>query len=273
MADFDDDAVDMAARQPTRHRPAGSGDMEDEGESELGDGQHAGTGAPQQRPPMKGWGDSGNAPAQPQNVAAAIVVESGSISTNMNDDGPVSNSSSSSDSKQPTGFGRRAAAGKAAPKDKYDSDVITDITEIPDLEAEAPEDNLANAVAEAPNVRSTNRVQALQELDSQIMFSLPSAMGDGIDLSLLTSALSPQENVAEADQLWEFDQLFADVSSEMLAEADPGEKEEGEEGEGEGDDENAGVAKGDGKKAAPIRDRSQKPAAAADQSQEQKANN
>jgi hypothetical protein len=63
--------------------------------------------------------------------------------------------------------------------------------------------------------------------------------------------------VAEADQLWEFDQLFADVSSEMMAESEPTEKEEGDEGE-EADDENAGVAKGDGKKSAPIRDRSNK---------------
>lgn len=116
--------------------------------------------------------------------------------------------------------------------------------------------------------------------------------GDGIDLSLLTSALSPQENVSthmhsatrscrhdhpcsvltpcscllcallllscqvsELDQLWEFDQLFADVSSEMLAEMEPTEKEEGEEEE---DDENAGVARGDGKKAHTLRNRGNK---------------
>lgn len=67
--------------------------------------------------------------------------------------------------------------------------------------------------------------------------------------------------MAESDQLWEFDQLFADVSSEMQAEMEPDEKEPGEEGE-EADDENAGVAKGDGKKAAaPIRDRSNRPVA------------
>jgi hypothetical protein len=78
---------------------------------------------------------------------------------------------------------------------------------------------------------------------------------------LLLSACLSVVQVAEADQLWEFDQLFADVSSEMLAELEPDEKE-GE--EGEADDEHAGVAKGDGKKAAaPIRDRSNKPAPAA----------
>lgn len=96
-----------------------------------------------------------------------------------------------------------------------------------------------------------------------LSLSLSFPQGDGIDLSLLTSSLSPQDHVAEPDALWEFDQLFADVSSEMQQEMEPDEKEEGEEGE-EADDENAGVAKGDGKKAAaPIRDRSNRPVVAA----------
>lgn len=47
--------------------------------------------------------------------------------------------------------------------------------QIPDLEEEARDADLTSAVAEAPNVRS-NRVQALQELDQQILFQLPSAM-------------------------------------------------------------------------------------------------
>lgn len=61
--------------------------------------------------------------------------------------------------------------------------------------------------------------------------------------------------------MWEFDQLFADLSSEMMSELEPAEKES-EEGEEEDD---SGVAKGDGKKAAgPLRDRSNKvPIAAA----------
>jgi len=124
------------------------------------------------------------------------------------------------------------------------------------LDVEEPrEADLTNVVADAPNVRS-QKVQGLQELQSQILFQLPSAIGDGIDLSLLQSSLSPQENVTEGDVLWEFEQLFADVSSDMMAEMEgPGEKEEGE--ADDDDDANAGVAKGDGKKAAaPIRDRS-----------------
>lgn len=212
---------------------------------------------------MKGWGDS-PAAQPPQNVSKAVVVESSSVSEGMNDEPAAATPVGDAGSKAP--FGRRAQAQRAgAPKDKFDTDTITVITEIPDLEEEPREADLTSAVAEAPNVRST-RIQALQDLDQQILFQLPSAMGDGIDLSLLTSALSPQLNVAEPDQLWEFDQMFADVSSEMLAEMEPPEKEEGEEGE-EPDDENAGVARGDGKKAAqPIRDRANKgPAAAASQ--------
>ena len=49
------------------------------------------------------------------------------------------------------------------------------LCQIPDLEEEARDADLTSAVAEAPNVRS-NRVQALQELDQQILFQLPSAM-------------------------------------------------------------------------------------------------
>lgn len=96
--------------------------------------------------------------------------------------------------------------------------------------------------------------------------ALNAAMWSGIVTLLLvfchsTRLLSPCcrcVQVAETDQLWEFDQLFADVSSEMMAEMEPPEKEEGEE-----DDDDAGVAKGDGEKRKPlsqqtVRDRSAK---------------
>ena len=43
--------------------------------------------------------------------------------------------------------------------------------------------------------------------------------------------------MTEGDALWEFEQLFADVSSEMLSEMEPNEKEEGEEGEVDGEEE------------------------------------
>ena len=53
--------------------------------------------------------------------------------------------------------------------------LCSSLCQIPDLEEEARDADLTSAVAEAPNVRS-NRVQALQELDQQILFQLPSAM-------------------------------------------------------------------------------------------------
>ena len=66
-----------------------------------------------QRPPMKSWGDSGSAPAQ-QNVSQAVAVESGSISSNMNDE---SGSGAGGVDPKQTAFGRRAAnARSSAPK-------------------------------------------------------------------------------------------------------------------------------------------------------------
>jgi hypothetical protein len=224
---------------------------------------------------MKGWGDGGGSSA-PQNVSQAVAVESGAVSSNMDDAGGASGPSAAAaaDAPKAGGFGRRPGAGGrggAGGRDKYDTDTITDITEIPDVEEEPREADLSSVVAEAPNVRA-QRVQGLQELQEQIQFQLPSALGDGIDLSLLQSALSPPENVSgEGDVLWEFEQLFADVSSEMMAEMEAaglgGNDGDGKEGEDlDEEDENQGVAKGDGKKAAaPIRDRSNRPVIAQQQ--------
>lgn len=67
---------------------------------------------------MKSWGDSGSAPAQ-QNVSQAVAVESGSISSNMNDES--SSGAGGADPKQ-TAFGRRAAnARSSAPKSEQNA--------------------------------------------------------------------------------------------------------------------------------------------------------
>ncbi len=52
---------------------------------------------------------------------------------------------------------------------------------------------------------------------------------DGIDLSLLTSALTPVEKLGrgEQDTMWDFDTVFAELASEMQRELD-GDREEGE---------------------------------------------
>jgi len=251
MADFDDDspAVEMGSGPAPRRRPIAA-DFDDEDEAPGGQQP-----APVSRPPMKGgWGDSGGASAAPQNVSAGVAVESGAVSSNLDDGGAPAAAAASEPPKG--GFGRRQA-GRGG-RDKYDTDTITDITEIPDVEEEPREADLSTVVADAPNVRA-QRVQGLQELQGQSgLFQLPSALGDGIDLSLLQSALSPPEHVEEGDALWEFEQLFADVSSEMMAEqaAQEGDSKEGEDLDEE--DDNQGVAKGDGKKAA-LRDRSNRP--------------
>jgi len=123
-------------------------------------------------------------------------------------------------------FGRRAhghPGSKDSKKTKFDDDVVTDVADIPDVEEEITED-ITSKVAVAPNVRA-NRVQPLSELDSDIVNQLPTAMADGIDLTLLQSALSPQEKVVEQDAPWDFDTLFTGVASEILTET------EGESGE------------------------------------------
>lgn len=152
---------------------------------------------------MKGWGDEGgnSGAAASSTLTRAVAVESSAISTNFDDPPPATGSSAAAspppEPENKTAFGRRAARPAASATGGASAEGgITDITEIPDLEEEAREPDLTTAVAEAPNVR-TNRVQALQELDQQILFQLPSAIADGIDLSLLTAALAPQENVRD----------------------------------------------------------------------------
>eukprot|EP00741_Cyanophora_paradoxa_P007507 tig00001130_g7261.t1 len=98
-----------------------------------------------------------------------------------------------------------------------------DIPVIPDLEEEVEED-ITRQVAAAPRVRN-NRVQALKELDSEIKFSLPTTGDANIDLSILTSTLSPQDQVVEDEGPWEFDLLLSEVAQELQAEEDK--KEEG----------------------------------------------
>lgn len=58
---------------------------------------------------------------------------------------------------------------------------------------------------------------------------------DGIDLSLLTSALVPQEQVIEPDTVWEFEHLFAKLSSQF------NEENEAKEGREEGARKRGGI--------------------------------
>lgn len=125
-------------------------------------------------------------------------------------------------------------SGNLSSQPKFNDDVITDIAELPEVEQSTTSGGVAAAApvvtsavddntqqTEAPNVR-TNRMQALQELDQEIGYSSTTSQLDGIDLSLLTSQLLPQDACVEPDVVWEFDQLFTEVSSldEVDAEQD-----------------------------------------------------
>lgn len=89
---------------------------------------------------------------------------------------------------------------------------------IPDLESEEEED-LTKQVASAPR-NTQRRVQTMNELDDDIKYTVPSATSGGVDLSLLTAALSPSDALQEEDTLWEFDTLLQRVAQAMQADLD-----------------------------------------------------
>lgn len=77
-------------------------------------------------------------------------------------------------------------------------------------------------MAAAP--RNVNRrVQSMRELDTESKYSVPSA-ASGIDLTLLTSALSPAKALEEEDDEWEFDTLLQQVAQGMQADIDEAEE-------------------------------------------------
>lgn len=115
-------------------------------------------------------------------------------------------------------YGRRR---DGAPEEKRrdgwnESDVVQDLAEIPTLDAVAEED-ITRQVADAPQVKDT-RVQSLRELDRAIASKIPAGNGDGVDLSLLASALLPRELVDDPDVAWDHDALFARISAEFQTE-------------------------------------------------------
>lgn len=71
--------------------------------------------------------------------------------------------------------------------------ICAEIPVIPDLEEEAEED-ITKQVADAPKVAS-RKIQTMKELDSDIKYVVRSATDTGLNLSLLTKALSPPESV------------------------------------------------------------------------------
>eukprot|EP00877_Chromochloris_zofingiensis_P000368 jgi/Chrzof1/10331/Cz04g38050.t1 len=85
------------------------------------------------------------------------------------------------------------------------------IMELQELEEEGKED-LTKRVAEAP--RMHHKLAALTDLDKDQSW-VPAGAGADIDLSLLTSCLLPLDQVAEPDEVWQYDVLFAEVKAEL----------------------------------------------------------
>ncbi|XP_075859967.1 intraflagellar transport protein 43 homolog isoform X3 [Microcebus murinus] len=99
------------------------------------------------------------------------------------------------------------------------SDDGGDIPVIPDLE-EVQEEDFVLQVAAPPSVQ-VNRVMTYRDLDNDLMkYSAFQTLDGEIDLKLLTKVLAPEHEVREDDTSWDWDHLYTEVSSELLAEWD-----------------------------------------------------
>jgi len=90
---------------------------------------------------------------------------------------------------------------------------------IPCLEEEEEED-ITRTVAAAPRV-ALHRLVSLRELDHDKLFNLMPQKGQQpIDLSLLMSHLSPQGQLSEPDEEWDYDLLVKSLKEELQKERD-----------------------------------------------------
>nr|XP_017527760.2 intraflagellar transport protein 43 homolog isoform X5 [Manis javanica]XP_036880129.1 intraflagellar transport protein 43 homolog isoform X6 [Manis javanica] len=98
------------------------------------------------------------------------------------------------------------------------SDDREDIPVIPDLE-EMQEEDFVLQVAAPPS--QVSWVMTYRDLDNDLMKCPAFQTLDGeIDLKLLTKVLVPEHEVREDDISWDWDHLYTEVSSELLAEWD-----------------------------------------------------
>ncbi|XP_046564945.1 intraflagellar transport protein 43 homolog B-like isoform X3 [Haliotis rubra] len=152
------------------------------------------------------------------------------------EDVPVSQPPSSKDgppgrpSKAVSGWGEEAPRKNRerlrprSPEQQSDSD--QDIPVIPELEDQQEED-MTTKVAVAPNV-AVNRVATYRELDNDLLRQAAFLTLDDIDLKLLTKAISPEQDLIEEDRPWDWDRLFTEVTSEMIADVEKEEMKEHE---------------------------------------------
>ena len=100
--------------------------------------------------------------------------------------------------------------------EKSDASEEDDLPVIPDLE-EVEREDMAQRIADAPNV-AVNRVDTYKELDSDLFKHAAFATLEEIDLRLLTRHMVPEQSLKEPDEVWTWDKLFADVSSQIQSE-------------------------------------------------------
>ncbi|XP_014473588.1 PREDICTED: intraflagellar transport protein 43 homolog B isoform X2 [Dinoponera quadriceps] len=91
-----------------------------------------------------------------------------------------------------------------------------DIPVIPDLD-EIQEDNISPEIASAPTVNA-NRVTAYEELDTDLVKNAAFTSLDGVSLSLLADKLYNENLVKEPDEVWNWNLLFTQISSEINSE-------------------------------------------------------
>ncbi|XP_055836782.1 intraflagellar transport protein 43 homolog [Episyrphus balteatus] len=88
-----------------------------------------------------------------------------------------------------------------------------DIPIIPDLD-DVKEDIIMNEIVEPPSV-TVNRVVTLKELNSDLLSQNAFSAIEDVDLTILTRCLQAQDSLDEADEVWEWDKLFTDVTAEI----------------------------------------------------------
>lgn len=95
-------------------------------------------------------------------------------------------------------------------------DVIDDIPVIPDLD-EIQEDSALSDI-NTPSV-NVNRVTAYKELDTDLVKNAAFTSLNGVNLSLLAEKLYHENLTKEPDEVWNWNLLFTQVSSEVNSEA------------------------------------------------------
>lgn len=65
-----------------------------------------------------------------------------------------------------------------------------------------------------------NRVAAYKELDTDLLKNATFALLDDVNLTLLTEKMYTENLIKEPDEVWTWDQLFTQVSSELNSEAE-----------------------------------------------------